>query len=61
MFLTLVLAGPLLLISLYMGVSSLEFRLTFNEWIKRPKAAAFLACMALAAAIIFIDLNALLS
>ena len=61
MFLTLVLACPLLLISLYMGASSLRLGITFGEWISQPKAIAFLVCMALAVSIILIDLNALLS
>ena len=61
MFLTLFLACPLLLISWYLGFSSLKFGTSFGEWISQPKAAAFLICMALAALIIFIDLNTLLS
>lgn len=61
MFLTLFLACPLLLVSWYLGFSSLKFRITFGEWINQPKAIAFLICMALAASIVFIDLNTLLS
>lgn len=61
MFLTLFLACPLLLISWYLGFSSLKFGITFGEWINQPKAAGFLICMGLAALITFINLNALLS
>lgn len=61
MFLTLFLAGPLLLISLYLGVSSLEFGMTFTQWINRPKAVSSLICMALAAFAVLIDVTALLN
>lgn len=61
MFLTLFLACPLLLASWYLGSSSLKFGITFGEWVNQPKAIAFMICMALAASIVFIDLNTLLS
>lgn len=61
MFLTLFLACPLLLISLYLGVSSLEFGMTFSQWVNQPKAIAFLICIVSCVFIIFVDLNALLS
>lgn len=61
MFLTLFIACPLLLISWYLGFSSLKLGITFSEWINQPKAIAFLICTAIAAAVIFVDLNALLS
>ena len=61
MLLTLFFACPLLLISLYLGVSSLEFRMTFSQWVNQPKAVPSLICMALAASAVLIDVIALLN
>ena len=60
MFFTPFFACPLLLVSWYLGFSSLKPRITFNEWVNQPKAVAFLICMVLTISIIFIDLNILL-
>lgn len=60
MFLTLFLAGPLLLASLYLGFSSLEFGITFGKWVNQPKTVAFLVCITIAIMIICIDVNTLL-
>ena len=60
MFMTLFLACPLLLVSWYLGFTSLKFGISFSEWIVQPKSIAFLIYMALSASIIFIDLNALI-
>lgn len=60
MFFTLFLACPLLLVSWYLGFSSLKFGITFGEWVNQPKAIVFMVCMTLAVLVIFIDLNTLL-
>lgn len=60
MLLTLFLACPLLLVSLYLGCSSLKLGITFGQWIRQPKAVSCLLCTALCLFIVLIDLSTLL-